>query len=359
MRRIKGSISITLASVALACGGEPAELQPDREPVDVVVSTAIASPGVVTAPGTVVAEQQAELATRISGTVRRMAVDIGSRVSSGDTLVALDTSELDARISGAQAAANLARQYHERIAALAADGAATPQELDDARAKLDMAESALRDAGAQRQYVVLRAPFAGVITARSADPGDLALPGMPILELIGSASLKIEADLPAARTGRVAVGDRINVYQPEIGVRHSARVTRVVPALERSSHRFRIEARFESPDDLAIAPGTFVRIEMGEPSAMTRWIPGDAIVTRGQLTGVFTVEDERLRLRWVRLGQRLGEAVELLAGPPTSTPLVREPASGFVDDQPVGNVSPSQWVPPFIDQPTASLEGDR
>ncbi|UCF20431.1 MAG: efflux RND transporter periplasmic adaptor subunit [Gemmatimonadota bacterium] len=359
MKLINGIFAVTLATAAAACGGGPDELPPGSEPVDVVVSLAVASPGVVVAPGTVVAEQQAELATRISGTIERMAVDIGSRVSSGDTLVVLDRSEMDARISGAQAAARLARQYHERIAALAADGAATPQELDDAKAKLEMAEAALRDARAQRQYVVLRAPFAGVITSRSADPGDLALPGMPVLELIGSTSLKIEADLPAARAGRLAVGDRIDVYRPETGARHSATVTRVVPAVERSSRRFRIEARFESPEDLAIAPGTFVRIEMGEPSAMTRWVPGDAIVTRGQLTGVFTVEHERLRLRWVRLGQRLGDAVELLAGPPTSTPLVRDPASALVDGQPVGNVSRSGWIPPFIDQPTASLEGER
>jgi RND family efflux transporter MFP subunit len=359
MKRFKTAVAVMLGVAVTACGGEPDELPPSSQPIDVVVSTAVASPGLVTAPATVVADEQAELATRISGTIRRMAVDIGSRVSTGDALVILDTDEIDARVSGATAAAQLARQYYERISALATDGAATPQELDDAKAKLDMAEAALRDARAQREYVVLRAPFSGIITARTADPGDLALPGRPVLEMIGTSSLKVEADLPAERAGRLAVGDIINVYRPETADRQPARVSRVVPAVERASRRFRIEARFVSPDDLAIPPGTFVRIEMGEPSAMTRWIPSDAVVKRGQLSGVFTVEGEQLRLRWVRLGQQLGEAVELLAGPSTSTPLVREPDAALVDGQPVGATERVDWVPPFAARANVSLEGNR
>jgi len=359
MNWIRGILSPTFVVVAaVGCGGEPGELPASMEPVDVVVSASVASNEVMTSPGTVLATEQAELATRISGTIRRVFVDIGTAVSAGEALVTLDTKEIDARIESAEAGARLARQWHDRIASLAADGAATAHELDDAKARLDVAEAALRDARAQLDYVVLRAPFSGVITARRADAGDLAVPGIPILEMIGEGDLKVEADLPAELAGRLAVGEQIAVYRPETGDRYAARVIGVVPAVERTSRRFRIEALFEeSPAGPPhIAPGTFVRVEVEEPTTTTRWIPADAVIARGQLSGVYIVEDDHLRLRWVRLGQMVDESVELLAGPPPTALLVRDPAWQIVDGQPVGEVRRIEWVPTFLKKLTAEGE---
>ncbi|KPK62217.1 MAG: hypothetical protein AMS21_07940 [Gemmatimonas sp. SG8_38_2] len=350
MKWINGLLVPAMVIAAAACGSEHGDQPDDREAVDVTVSTSVASHGVTTAPATVLASERAVLATRVSGTIRRVLVDIGTRVSAGQALVTLDTKEIDARIQSAEAAAQLARQWHDRIAALAADGAATAQELDDAVARLEVAEAGLRDARAQRDYVVLRAPFSGVITARRADPGDLAVPGVPILQMIGEGGLEIEADLPAELAGRLSVGDVIAVQRPETAERYAARITRVVPAVERTSRRFRVEAHFEvdSSGLPEIAPGTFVRIELDEPTSTTRWIPADAVISRGQLDGVYVVEGERLRLRWVRLGQRIDDTVELLAGPAASALLVRGPVASIVDGQPVGEVRRDDWVPPFI-----------
>ncbi len=361
MKWITGAISLTLAAAAAGCGGEPGRLPSHGEPVDVAVSRSAVSYGLASVPGTVVATEEAALATRVSGTIRRVPVDIGARVSEGQLLVSLDSNGIDARISSAEAAAQLARQWHARISALEVDGAATAQELDDASARLEMAEAALRDARAQRDYVVLRAPFSGVITARAADPGDLAAPGVPILMMIGTASVKIEADLPAEMAGKLSVGDRVGISYAETGERFAARVTRIVPAVERASRRFRIEARFESDSagPPSIPPGTFVRVELDERTATTRWIPEDAVVTHGQLNGVFVVEDEQLRLRWIRLGQQVGETVEILAGPGAQALFVREPSPTLTDGQSIGSVRRVDWTPPFVTELTASMEGVR
>lgn len=362
MRRITRALAITLGLGTIACGGgEPGELPVSDEPAEVSVSKPASSYGVTTLPATVVAEERAQLATRISGTIRSIAVDIGTTVSVGQTLLSLDTDEIDARIAGVRAAAELARQYHARIAALAADGAATEQELDDAAARLEMAEAGLRDARAQRQYVVLRAPFAGVVTARLADPGDLAKPGVPVLELMGSGGLEIEADLPADLAGNLSPGQGVVVYRPESGARYRATITRVVPAVEPASRRFRVEARFEpsGAGEPNIPPGTFVRMELRHPGTTTRWIPADAIVRRGQLTGVYTVDGERLRLRWVRLGRELDGTVELLAGPGSDVALVRQPGPRLVDGQAVSGVRHVDWTPPFLDERVERTEGAR
>ena len=346
------------AAGTLACGGSAHERTPGVPPVAVTASTPATTTGFTIAPATVVAVEDAQLATRASGTIRRITVDVGARVAAGDTLVVLDTDEIDARIHAAEAAARLARRSYERIQALARDGATTDQELDDARARAEAAEASLRDARAQRKYVILQAPFDGVVTARSAHPGDLAAPGVPVLTLVGVGALKIQADLSADLVEGIVPGQRAAVLWPERNVRYLARVTRVVPAVDPTTRRFRVELRFEpsASETPRVPPGTFVRVELPDPGTATRWIPADAVVRRGQLVGVYVVEDDTLHLRWVRPGRLRGDAVELLAGPADGSLIVRRPATGLLDGQPVSAVHPLEWAPAGATTPAATPE---
>jgi hypothetical protein len=89
----------------------------------------------------------------------------------------------------------------------------------------------------------------------------------------------------------------------------------------------------------------FARLEIEGGGPETRWMPADAVVRRGQLTGVFVVESDTLRLRWVRLGESRGDAVEVLAGPAGDVRLVRRPAPQLVDGQPARVESSQEWEP--------------
>ena len=354
------SAAIGALAVATACGGEEGDSALGRNGgVELTVTSPATAAATRSVPGNVVAERQAELATRLSGVIRSLDVDIGSAVSAGDILVTLDTSDVDARIAAAEAAARLARRSWERISALARDGAATAQELDEAKARLEIADANLRDARAQRDYVVLRAPFSGVITARRADPGDLAGPGSPILTLLGDAALKVVADVPGNLAGSVILGEPVQIVDPTASVRYLARITRLVPALDPASKRFRIEARFIEPDSVAVPPGSFVRLELERAADATRWIPASAVHRRGQLTGVFVVESDTLRLRWVRLGAERGDAVELLAGPGPEAQIVFEPSKDLRDGVPVARVRRADWRPPTPESTTTNQEAAR
>jgi RND family efflux transporter MFP subunit len=143
--------------------------------------------------------------------VQRVTVDVGSRVRAGQLLVALEGGDVGAGVSAARAGATQARLYHDRIVALERDGAATLQELDDARARLAMADADVRRAQSQLGYVNLTAPFAGIVTERQVDPGDLVVPGQPALTLVSTAGIEVHADLPGERAGQVGVGDRVTV----------------------------------------------------------------------------------------------------------------------------------------------------
>jgi multidrug efflux pump subunit AcrA (membrane-fusion protein) len=155
--------------------------------------------------------------------------------------------------------------------------------------------------------------------------------------------VKVEADLPAALADAVSEGDRVTVAAPQDGTRFPATVRRVVPVIDLSSHRFRVEATFDHPNGVPTA-GSFVRMEIAGRGEASAWIPGDALVRRGQLTGVYVVSDGALRLRWIRTGRRTADAVEVLAGLAEGTLVVRGPDPGFVDGATVDGTHLVAWV---------------
>lgn len=319
--------------VSAACGGEePGAIPPPTEAPEVTVVGPTSAGATVSFPGTVRAVDRADLAARISGTVVRVPVDVGSRVGRGDVLLVLDDADVAARIRRAEAQLERARGALARIEPLNADGAATDQELDDARAASGVAEAGLAEARAQQAYSVLRAPFSGVVTTRNVNPGDLVSPGRPVLTLAGTGGLEVGADLPAALEGRVEVGDTLTLVRPETGARIRVAVARVAPALEAATRRFRVEAPLPADaGENGLVPGAYVRLEVDAPDRTTLWVPEGAIVRRGQLTGVFAVAQDTAHLRWIRPGGRREGAVEVLAGLSLDDAVVVDPPAGLED----------------------------
>jgi RND family efflux transporter MFP subunit len=334
-----------LAVAAAGCDrGEPGRLESSGSPQDVTVSAVVSSLGATQVAGRVLAAQSAELATRTSGTVMAVLVEVGAPVRAGQTLVRLDDAGVESSVSGAEAAVTVARKSHARLENLLRDGAATAQELDQATAQLEMAEARLREARSQREYVTLRAPFDGTVAARMVDPGDLAVPGMAVLSLAGSGAVKVEADAPAALAGRVATGDELMVVAPA-GGSWPAVVSRKVPVIDRTSNRFRLEARFAPGRRDLPLPGTYVRLELPGTEGASLLVPDDALVRQGQLTGVYALEGGVLRLRWIRPGRARDGAVEVLAGLGPDAVVVRSPAAALRDGIAAGTVRREEWSP--------------
>ena len=346
MKRIYLYLIPTLALVATACDrSEPGEVERTGAAQDVTVSPVAVAAGSQMVAARVVAAEEAKLATRSSGTVRSVHADVGSRVRSGEVLVRLDGAGVESAVAAAEASVTVARKTYQRLENLARNGAATDQEVDQARAQLDMAEARLAEARGNRDYVVLRAPFAGTVTARYVDPGDLASPGQPMMTVSGNRGVKVVADAPAALAGRIQVGDRVRVLEPESGRHWAATVTRSVPVIEQMSNRFRLEAAFvEGAEDTPL-PGTYVRLAVAGVEEPGLLVPSDALVREGQLTGVFTLEDGTLRLRWIRPGRIAEGVVEVLSGLSRDTRVVRSPSPKLLDGTAAGEVNERGWDP--------------
>lgn len=326
-----------LATMGLhACGGSPEEAPvSQRAAVDVSATLAWEAAADRAFPGRIESQRLAEVATRTSGILRTLPFDVGDRVRSGQVVAVLDGEDVTARIRAAEAQFALAEQTQGRVDRLARQGAASQQELDAATAALESARAGVAEARAQAGYVEVTASFSGVVTQRMADVGDLTVPGRPILRLQSDDALRVVADLPADAQSAVGLGDSLRI---EVGDRsYAARVTRVVPVLDPASRRFRIEAALAERGTLQA--GTVVSVVAAGAGEASRWVPEDAVVRRGQLAGVFSVEADTVRLRWLRLGRSIGGAVEVLAGPVGDLLVVRRPGADLVDGVPVGRLT--------------------
>jgi RND family efflux transporter MFP subunit len=333
-----GALALATLLVAglQACSdpGHEATIPTPPDPVSVTVSDAWSATAARSFAARVEAAHVAEVATRASGRLDAVPVDVGDHVRAGQVLASVDDADVRARVRAAEAGLALAERTHGRVSRLAEAGAASAQELDEVSAALEAARAALDEATAQSAYVSVRAPFDGVVTHRLADPGDLAVPGSPILRVEDRGAARVVADLPGDARSAIEVGQSVRVSGR--GLAALATVSRVVPSLDPASRRFRVEAEVQG--DMPWDVGSMLTLEVEGAGGGSLWIPGDAVVERGQLTGVYSVEGDTVRLRWLRLGRRTADAVEVLAGPAGPLTVVRAPGAEVRDGSPVSGM---------------------
>jgi membrane fusion protein, multidrug efflux system len=270
--------------------------------------------GTALVPASAVAARRATISTRVAAAVRDVHAREGQRVLAGQLLVSLADSDVRGGVAAAESGLAAASAHERRIRALAAERAATASELEQAQAQRAQAEAAVATARATLAYTELRAPFAGTVQARRIDPGDLVGPGQPLLELEGDA-IELVATLSEAEARGLSVGAALPW---EAGaVRGLAVVTALTPGGDALSHRRTVRARVSSSDGGELRTGAFARLLVPADAAASPgglWIPRSALVERGDLTGVFVASAGRAELRWLALGERAGELVNVRAG---------------------------------------------
>jgi membrane fusion protein (multidrug efflux system) len=260
----------------------------------------------------VVAARRATLATRMAASVRSVEVQEGQAVKAGDLLVSLADGDLRGQLAAAQAGLAAAAAHERRIAALAKERAATPSELEQAQAQRAQAEAAVSGVRENLRYTEIRAPFAGTVQARRVEPGDLVGPGQPLVTVEGSA-LELHASLSEGEARGLAVGAVVAFRAGEVSGK--AEIVSLTPGGDPLSHRRGLRARVRNGEGLR--SGAFARIEVPgakEAGPSGRWVPRSALVERGDLSGVFVAASGKAELRWLALGEPVGDQVEVRAG---------------------------------------------
>jgi len=299
-------------------------------------------------PGTLQGYVQSPIAARASGYLRHWYKDIGSRVGKGELLAVLETPEIDQQLSQAiaarqQAASSLAlaQSTMARWEALRKKDAVSQQELDERRSAAAQARANLAAADANvgrlRQlegFKRVEAPFAGVITRRNVDVGDLidAGSGRTLFMLTQTDPLRIYVNVPQSYAQLVKRGQQVNVTQPELpGQTFHGKVARTAASIDTATRTMQIEIALPNRDG-ALLPGAYVQVALPLQASHVLTVSANTLLFREQGIRVALVDAQGVvHLRPVSIGRNYGRTVEVLDGIDASDRLVLNPSDSLND----------------------------
>lgn len=343
------------SSLALTAACRPAP--PPSEPTP-SLTVAIVAPRTQTiarevrASGAIAAWEEIQIGAALQGVrVEAVLVEVGDAVRRGEVVVRLDaraaTAQLaraDAAVREAKAALDLALSRGARTRALAAEKLVPAQDVDNvaadearARAQLDTAAANRDVAQLQVDFAVINAPEAGVISARSVQPGQVVGTG-ELLRLIRGGRLEWRAELDEADLGRVVAGAPV-VLDGVDGSQVAGRVRQIAPGIDAGRRTGTVYVDVPVPGTLRAGAFAQGRIVLGEATPLT--VPAEAVVRRDGRAYVFVVDkDQRARERLVELGVDVGDSFEILRGLTAQDAVVARGA-GFLSDGDLVRVAPA------------------
>ncbi|MGB8323459.1 MAG: efflux RND transporter periplasmic adaptor subunit [Candidatus Acidiferrum sp.] len=310
--------------------------------------------------------QDVDIHAKVAGYIKKMYVDVGTRVQEGQTMAMLEVPELAAQLAGADAAVRRSKEEirraegdvqraksahaaaHAMNARLQAAsdqqaGLVAQQEVDDARAKdleaeaqvssaqaaLSAAEQALDVAVAEQaryralsDYTRISAPFSGVVTVRYADVGSLIAAGTsndttaePVVRLAQISVLRLVLPVPESIAGQIRLGDAVKVHVQALNQDSVGKVSRFADALDQQTRTMHTEIDFPNPDG-RLLPGMYVeaRIGVAEKKNMLT-VPLEAVEMNGSEGTALVVNSQNvIEERKVQLGLQGSTRVEVVSG---------------------------------------------
>ena len=384
MRRGLQIVLITTGMLAAGCGGTIENRPENAEVARGLHVQKMQKQNVadeLEAPGSVIAQSTAQVAARAMGTVLRVAVREGDNVKRGQLLAELDERELSARrdsaqaasraasagvlqatkaVAAAQAQADVMKKTYERYAYLKEQKSVSPQEFDEVAAKQEAAQANLEQAKAAlsqseagvmqaeseahaaesvASYARISAPFDGRVVRRSVEPGSLVSPGMPLFVVEDTSRYQLEAMLPAEALVGVKRNTLARVQLDALPAQSLAgKVSEIEAGADPTSHTFK--ARVDLPKEAGIQSGMFGRAYFAQGEKQAIVLPAEAVVSRGQLRGIYVVDGTGLILwRVVTLGKNAGNHVEVLSGLNEGEVVVLNPGSQELDGKKIATSS--------------------
>lgn len=336
---VLGSAFLLLGS---ACSRPPSPLTPNPASPPARVRVANASienvPVLTEVSGTVRPVRRAQIAAKLMGTIEELPVTLGQRVRSGDLVARIAAGEIAARVAQAQAQLNIARRDLERERSLLGKGASTADTVRGLEDRLTLMQAMVREAEVMLGYATIRAPFDGVVARKPAEAGDLASPGMTLLELEGTGAFQVEAAIPDSLAAKLTAGAKLAVEVPVSSLKFDAVVAEVSSAADPGARS--VLVRLAVPAESAVRSGQFVRVFVPGAPVRTVLAPATALSPFGQLERIFTVSaNNRAELRLVKSGARHGaagsERIEILSGLTGNERVVVDPPATLREGQPL------------------------
>lgn len=292
--------------------------------------------------GSVAAVRQSTVSAETAGRIADIRFDVGDTVPAGTVILRLVGIEQRAALNQAQAAlaeaqANLdvqqrefqrVRELFERKLVSKSDVDRQTAAFNAAKARLASAEAGRKRAEEQASYTEVKAPYGGVVSARLVEPGEAVQPGTPLLTGFDPAAMRVQVDLPQTLVDAVRDLRQAQILLPDGQTLEPAKLI-LFPAADPATST--VKVRLDMPEDSpGLFPGQHLKVAFTVGETARRLIPLTAVVYRSEVTAVYVVKDGKPSLRQVRLGNRFGDAVEVLSGLSVGETLAADPIAAGI-----------------------------
>ncbi|WP_340122104.1 efflux RND transporter periplasmic adaptor subunit [Methylobacter svalbardensis] len=280
----------------------------------------------LTWPGTVRSRTVANIAPRMTARIIEIKVNAGDKVKKGAVIARLDERDVKAQenaalaaLAGANAQANRAKADEQRTRSLYSKEAATRENFDavvarakEAQAGVNQAASTVIEIRSHLADTLLLAPFDGTVVKRLKEPGDMGLPGVPVVTLQTSQGLRLEADVPSTCAGRYSIGMDVTVRIDTLGLTTRAQIDEISPEVDPQTRTQLIKIGLPAIEGLQ--PGYFGWLEQACGQHEALLIPASAVHHIGQLEVVKVLSEGRELMRHIRTAKAFGEQIEVISG---------------------------------------------
>ena len=321
---------MALALVTAGCSEDKSASQPQVMRRTVAAQVTTIQPAEVAlyrvTPGAVVAQESVQIASRLMGYIRDIAVAEGQPVKAGQRLFTIDPLD----IQGAVEQANLglrqaedamkdAKTDFDRFEALYKDDVVSRQNFEKMKLNYEIAASRAAQARAglvtargQLRYAVVTSPINGVVTRKLANQGDIAAPGHPVMMVENPARMQVQTAVSEDIFRTLRTGDAIRVEVDGLTQPVTAKVARLTPAADPMTHSYSVKLDVSAP---GLKSGAFARVLFPAGKHTLLAAPQTAVLDRAGITGVFVVDAQgNAQFRMIRSGKIEAGQVEVLSG---------------------------------------------
>jgi len=279
--------------------------------------------------GLVEATRQSTVSAQISGRIKEINFDVGSRVNKGQVILRIDERETAQALAGsaaqvmqAQAALQNAKATYERSKQLFEQKFISQSGLDKAQADYQVAraqaaasEAGAGQAGLAHGYSVIVAPYSGVVAARLVEVGEMVMPGKPMMVGFDPAEMRVVVNVPQYKLPDIGARPKVTVEVPSLNRWIKAASATVQPMADARTHSTQVRVYLPA-NEAGIYPGMFVRTHFVVGKANKLVVPAGAVLHRSEVAAVYVVDEKgAVILRQVRLGEATADgAIEVLAG---------------------------------------------
>ena len=290
--------------------------------VEVAVAHKVAGSDTLRLIGEARAFQTATVYAKVSGYMRSISVDKGDPVRANQIIAVIESPEIDKQYQAAVADAHNKELIANRAATLVKKQMISQQDADQTEADAAVSKANLEQIGTLKSYEEVRAPFAGIVTARYADPGALIqnaatsqTSALPVVEVSEIARLRVYVYVDQAHAPLVRDGDSVKISdQARPSVEVTGRVTRTSGAIDPKTRTLLVEIDLQNAHNQILA-GSFVQVELKVQTPRYIEVPSDALIIRGTQTFVAVVNpDNTVRFTQVSVADQTGETARLVNG---------------------------------------------